>query len=176
LILLILIDFFLHLVEHILEQADEVILPVKKIWRALQINDGLSDIEVPALTEFVDLLRNDDRFQFMHPLDYTEMFTDLNEEERMTREIEMEEAGFYSGERIKLKRVVLTGELLARMIERSSDRMMKALANAWETQPMDADGEQRLRAIIEKAQRLQRDVQRIVKQIREKDAGDEAEA
>jgi hypothetical protein len=168
-------EALLDLVDHILEQTDEVILPVKKIWRDLQVDTEVSDVEVPSLSEFVDLLRNDDRFQFMHPIDYTEIFTDLSEEERKRREIEMEEAGFYSGERIKLKRVILTGEVLARMIERSSDRMMDALAKAWESQPLDVAGEKRLLAIMEKAQQLQRDVQKIVKQIREKDARDEPE-
>ncbi len=169
-------EAFLDIVEKILENGDEVILPVKKVWRVLQFDHEFSDIEVPVLGEFVDLLLSDDRFEFMHPIDYTEMYTDLSEEERREREIEMEEAGFYSGERIKLKRVALTGELLARMIERSSDRMMEALAKAWEAQLNDIEGEKRLLVIMEKAQQLQRNVQKIAKQIREQDAGNAPEA
>jgi hypothetical protein len=160
----------LDVVKHILENDDEVILPVRKLWRILQFDEEFSDIEVPVLSEFVELLRSDERFEFMHPIDYTGMYSELSEEERQKRELEMEEAGFYSGERIKLKRIALTGELLAGMIERSSDRMMEALRKAWEAQPRDPEEEKRLLTIMEKAQRLRSDVQRIVKQIREKDA------
>lgn len=163
-------ETLLDVVERLLQKEEEIIVPVKKIWKMLQFDGASSAVEVPALKDFTALLRADDRFQFMHPIDYTEMFGDLNEEERLERVCEMEEVGFYSGERIKLKRIALTGELLARMIERSSDRMMEALAGAWESEPKDAEGERRLLAIMEKAQKLQQDVQKIVQQIREKDA------
>lgn len=159
----------LDITEKVLETHGEVILPIKKLWTILQFGDEYEGIEVPVLSEFTELLRSDERFEFMHPIDYTGVFSDLSAEERRSREIEMEEAGFFSGERVKLKRIALTGDVLARMIERSSERMMQALAKAWEAEPRDQKEEKRLLVIMEKAQQLQKDVQRIVEQLREKD-------
>ncbi len=156
-------------VERVLESHDDVIMPVKKLWTMLQLEDEHSHIEVPVLSEFSEILRADGRFEFMHPIDYTGMFSDLSEGERRIREAEMEEAGFFSGERVRLKRIALTGEVLARMIEHSSDRMMEALANAWKVEPRDADEEKRLLGIMEKAQQLQKDVQKIAEKLRKKD-------
>lgn len=166
----------LDIVEGILESSDEVILPVKKLWKILHSSDEFSEVYIPPLGEFTTMLRDDSRFQFMHPIDYTEMYSELDEEERRKRQKEMEEAGFFSGDRIKLSRIAITGELLARMIERSSERMMEALTKAWKANPGDAEGEKRLLTIMEKAQQLQKDIQKVVDQIRENDRGGSRES
>jgi hypothetical protein len=156
----------LNEIERILERSDEVIVPVKKLWNMLQCEDEFQEISVPSFGEFTDMLRSDERFEFMHPIDYSGLYANLSGEEREQCEIELEETGFYSGDRIKLKRIPLTGELLATMIERSCERMMDALAHAWKEKAKDEEAEKRILAIMEKAQQLQKDIQRIVTQIR----------
>ncbi len=155
----------LDTIEHMLENDDEVIAPVKRIWKVLQVDDKYHTLEIPVFSEFSELLHSDGRFEFMHPVNYDDMYNESGE--RIDREIEMESLGFYSGERIKLKKIQVTGEMLAKMIERSSNRMMEALKKAWETKSEDSKAEKRLLEIMQKAQKLEKDIQKIVKKIRE---------
>ncbi|TET24375.1 MAG: hypothetical protein E3J78_01250 [Candidatus Cloacimonadota bacterium] len=154
-------------IEHMLENEDEVIVPVKRIWKILQVDDKYHNLEIPVFSEFSELLHSDNRFEFMHPVNYDDMYDASGE--RIDREIEMESLGFYSGERIKLKKIPMTGAMLAKMIERSSNRMMEALKKAWETKPEDSKAGNRLLEIMQKAQKLEKDIQKIVKKIREEE-------
>lgn len=157
----------MDVVEKILEDEEDIIVPVKKIWKMFQFSKEFQNIPVPALIEFSQLLKDDERFEFMPPVNYGNMFEGLTEEEQREREDEMEILGFFSGDRIKLRRLQLTGDLLASVIEKSVNRMMNALKNAWDTKPDDKETEKRLLKIMKKTQQLQKETQKIAKKIRE---------
>lgn len=157
----------MDVVEKILEDEEDVIVPVKKIWKMLQFSKEFENITVPALIEFSQLLKDDERFELMPPVNYGDMFEGLSEEEQREREDEMETLGFFSGERVKLRRVQLTGDLLASVIEKSVNRMMNALKNAWDTKPDDKETEKRLLEIMKKTQQLQKETKKIAKKFRE---------
>jgi len=157
----------MDVVEKILDDEEDVIVPVKKIWKMFQFSKEFQNVTIPALIEFSQLLKDDERFEFMPPVNYSDMFEGLSEEEQREREDEMETLGFFSGERVKLRRVQLTGDLLASVIEKSVNRMMNALKNAWETKPDDKETEKRLLEIMKKTQQLRKETKKIAKKIRE---------
>jgi hypothetical protein len=159
----------LDAVEEILKNDADVVIPAKKIWRMLQFAEEFQKISVLPFREFVHLLREDERFEFLPPVQYGGMFDGLTEEEKAEREREMEELGFFSGERIKLREVKLTGEVLATMIEKSVNKMMRALQGAWSTKPEDPEAEKKLLEIMKRAKKLQGDIQKIVEKIRNGD-------
>lgn len=153
-------------IEKILENEEDIIIPVKKAWKIIQFNEDFKDVSIPSLGKFIELVKKDERFEFMPPLSYGQMYADLTEDEKVKREIDMEELGFFSGERIKLKRVQLTGELLANIIEKSIERMTAALKNAWDARLDDSNAEKRLLEIMKKAQKLQNGINKVVEKIR----------
>jgi DNA-binding Lrp family transcriptional regulator len=159
----------LDAVEEILKNDADVVVPAKKIWRMLQFDEEFQKISVLPFGEFISLLREDGRFEFLPPVQYGEMFDGLTEEEKAEREREMEDLGFFSGERIKLREAKLTGEVLAGMIEKSVDKMMRALQGAWGSKPEDPEAEKRLLEIMKRAKKLQGDIQKIVERIRNGD-------
>ncbi|HWP82686.1 MAG TPA: hypothetical protein VNN76_08530 [Bacteroidota bacterium] len=146
--------------ERILAMDKDVIVPVKKVWQEVVKQGKGQGFEVPSLADFETMLEADPRFEFMPS--QRELFEEedgLSEEERAEEEAEMERLGFYSGDRIKLKRVELTPELLGGIIRRKVDRTMEALTKAWEMRPQDdKDTEDQLLDILARTQKLQREV------------------
>jgi len=164
----------LNAVEKLLENDKEIVIPVKKVWKILQFDEKFKSIEVPTLTEFIKQLKADDRFEFMAPVTYDNLYQGLNEKEREEREVKMEALGFFAGERIKLRKIVLTKELVADMIERSVNRIMNALRGAWENKPDDKVMEKKLLEVMNKTQKLQRDIKKLTEKMRkEKDKKNE---
>jgi len=153
-------------VEEFLGNSDEVIVSVKKVWEILQIDESTKDIEIPPLTEFTKMLKNDARFEFLPPMDFADIYQDLGEERKKNRGLDFESIGFYSGERIKLRKIELTGGLLAGMIEKSVNRMMDALKNAWENKPDDKDAEKRLLKILKKAEQVKQELDKAVRKLK----------
>ena len=149
-------------VEEILENIVDVIVPVKKIWKMLQFSDKYKEIPVATLSEFIETLRGDARFEFFPSVDYDGIYEGLGDEEKAERENEMESLGFFRGERIKLRRIELTGELFGEMIEKSVNRMMNALEKAWDTRPDGKGTERKLLEIMKKTQQLKKDIQKTV--------------
>ncbi len=80
-----------------LATAEEFYVPVKKLWVALQ---RMAEMPRLSLEEFTRLLEADERFEFEEGIDFGEGFpAEMQEEERAN----MEDLGFYSGPRAKLK-------------------------------------------------------------------------
>ncbi len=72
---------------------------------------------------------------------------------------EMGSLGFYSGDRVKLRTVELTPEVIGGLIRRKVDMTMDALTKAWNRRPRgDQDTEDQLLDILAKTQKLQREV------------------
>jgi hypothetical protein len=145
--------------ERILASDKDVIVPVKKIWDAMGSQGKKQGFDIPSLPDFTALLEGDPRFEFMPSLDENGEPVDGSFREDSDQQEELESLGFYSGDRVKLKSVELTPEVLGGMIRRKVDLTMTALTKAWERRPEgDQDTEDQLLEILAKTQKLQREV------------------
>jgi hypothetical protein len=145
--------------ERILASDKDVIVPVKKIWEAVDKQGKKQGFEIPSLPDFTALLEGDARFEFMTSLDENGDPIDGSQREESDQQEELETLGFYSGDRVKLKSVELTPETLGGLIRRKVDMTMDALTKAWERRPEgDQDAEDQLLDILAKTQKLQREV------------------
>ncbi|MFQ5798831.1 MAG: hypothetical protein ACE5H0_09085 [Bacteroidota bacterium] len=151
-------EHILEETERLLEQDQDVIVPVRKIWKQVRQIAEDNDWRMPSLAEFTSILMQDDRIEFM-PEQESMGEGDLLEEEREEKEVEAEWFGFYAGQRVKLARIQLTPERLGDMIRRKVDDTMEALMKAWEDRP-ESDGatEDKLLEVLSRTQKLQREV------------------
>jgi hypothetical protein len=145
--------------ERILASEKDVIVPVKKIWEAVDKQGKKQGFEIPALADFTALLEGDARFEFMPSLNESGEQPDESPPEESDQQEELESLGFYSGDRVKLRSVELTPEVIGGLIRRKVDMTMDALTKAWDRRPDgDQDTEDQLLDILAKTQRLQREV------------------
>ena len=145
--------------ERILASEKDVIVPVKKIWDAVDKQGKKQGFEIPALADFTALLEGDARFEFMPSLNENGEPVDEGLREESDQQEELESLGFYSGDRVKLKSVELTPEVIGSLIRRKVDMTMDALTKAWARRPEgDQDAEDQLLDILAKTQKLQREV------------------
>ncbi|GJQ21474.1 MAG: hypothetical protein HBSIN02_18290 [Bacteroidia bacterium] len=148
--------------ERILAADKDVIVAVKKVWLEVCREGGAQGFEVPQLSDFTAMLEGDPRFEFF-PVRNT-LQDDLDnppDEDTPLEEAEMEQLGFFSGDRVKLKNVELTPTLLGTIIRSKVDRTMDALTKAWELRPEgDQNTEDRLLEILAKTRKLQQDVRK----------------
>jgi hypothetical protein len=158
--------------ERILASDKDVIVPVKKIWEAVEKQGRAQRFEIPALPDFTALLEGDTRFEFLASLDENgEPIEDIHRD-GTEQEEELESLGFYSGDRVKLRRVELTPEVIGGLIRHKVDMTMDALARAWERRPeKDSDTEDQLLDILAKTQKLQREVKNTFSDVRMKELG-----
>ncbi len=146
-------DHILDEAELFLEQDEDIIVPVKKIWMRIRQIAEDNDWRMPSLAEFTSLLMQDERFEFM-PEQEDGTVEDLPEEE-----LEAEELSFYTGQRVKLVRIELTPERLGQMIRRKVDDTMDALMKAWDERPDgDSPTEGKLLEVLSQTQKFQREV------------------
>jgi hypothetical protein len=138
-----------------LEQDEDIIVPVKKMW-----NEWCAAQGTPSLAEFTRIVLSDDRVEEMPGVDHTEHMEGMGPEELEEYERDMEEHGFYSGPRVKLKSRQITPEHIARMLKKHNDRMEAALQQARAVLPEDASeaGEGNLIDVIMLARKLRRDL------------------
>ncbi|MBU0490365.1 MAG: hypothetical protein KKA73_03705 [Chloroflexi bacterium] len=132
----------------ILAHHPDIIVPVKQVWRDLQVAGIATAL---PLEDFVGLLEDDPRIEFMDDLD----FSDGDPEAAMA----MEALGFVSGPRAKLVSRELTAAHIARMLETSTQNLVDALKEAWNLRP-DDDPETDLELLlaIDAAEELRRSV------------------
>ncbi len=158
--------------ERILAADKDVIVPVKKVWESVEKQGKKQGFEIPSLADFTALLEGDSRFEFMASLDENgEPLEELPREES-AQEDELESLGFYSGDRVKLKSVELTPEVIGSLIRRKVDMTMDALAKAWERRPEgDQETEDQLLDILAKTQKLQREVKNTFSEEKMKELG-----
>jgi hypothetical protein len=158
--------------ERILASDKDVIVPVKKIWEAVEKQGRAQGFEIPALPDFTALLEGDTRFEFLATLDENGEPPEGLPRDGTDQEEELESLGFYSGDRIKLRSVELTPEVIGGLIRQKVDMTMDALARAWERRPEgDSDTEDQLLDILAKTQKLQREVKNTFSNERMKELG-----
>lgn len=120
-----------------LEQDEDIVVPIKKIWNEWHdSHTGLS------LDEFTALLLADERFEEMDGVDHTEGFEWMEPEEMDDYIRDMEEVGFFSGPRLKLKSREITLEHIVFMMTKHNDRMEQALQQAHAIMPDDISEEE----------------------------------
>ena len=145
--------------ERILASDKDVIVPIKKIWAAVERQGKKQGFEIPALPDFTALLEGDPRFEFMPTVDEHGESSDETLPEESEQKEELETLGFYSGDRVKLRSVELTPEVLGDLIRRKVDMTMDALTKAWARRPEgDQETEDQLLEILARTQKLQREV------------------
>ena len=145
--------------ERILASEKDVIVPVQKIWDAVDKQGKKQGFDIPALADFTALLEGDSRFEFMPSLNENGEPVDGELRDESDQQEELESLGFYSGDRVKLRSVELTPEVIGGLIRRKVDMTMDALTKAWARRPEgDQDAEDQLLDILAKTQKLQREV------------------
>lgn len=145
--------------ERILASDKDVIVAVKKIWAEVDKQGRKQGFEIPSLPDFTALLEGDARFEFIPSLDENGEPPDMSFRDESPQEEELENLGFYSGDRVKLKSVELTPEVIGTLIRRKVDLTMDALTRAWKRRPQgDQETEDQLLDILAKTQKLQREV------------------
>ena len=143
--------------ERILASEKDVIVAVKKVWIEVSREAERQGFEIPQFSDFSAMLEGDARFEFLASHEsVTEDLEDPVEEESPQ---EMEQLGFFSGDRVKLRTVDLTPGLLGSIIRSKVDRTMSALTKAWELRPDgDQETEDKLLEILARTQKLQKEV------------------
>lgn len=148
--------------ERILAADKDVIVAVKKVWMDVAREGKAQAFDVPQLPDFTALLEGDPRFEFLPA--HSSLQDDLddpNTGDSSEEGSEMEQLGFFSGDRVKLHNVELTPQLLGNIIRTKVDRTMSALTRAWDLRPEgDQDTEDRLLEILSRTQKLQKEVKK----------------
>lgn len=148
--------------ERVLASDKDVIVAVKKLWNEVEQAGKRQGFDVPGFQDFSAMLEGDPRFEFL-PLHktVTEDLEDPIPHEDTPDEIEMEQLGFFSGDRVKLRSVQLNPQRLGSIIRSKVDRTMNALTKAWDMRPEgDRATEDQLLEILSRTQKLQREVKK----------------
>jgi hypothetical protein len=127
----------LEWVNQYLANDEEIIVPIKKMWI-----EWRADHEEPSLEEFTVAVLADPRNEEMPGVDHAEGLEEMSPEEQEEYEKTMEEMGFFSGPRVKLKSREITREHLARMIFKHNERLEQALRAAYEAMPQETEEQQ----------------------------------
>lgn len=163
--------------ERILASDRDVIVAVKKIWSEVERQGRKQGFDIPAFADFTALLEGDSRFEFIPSVDENGEPPEMSVREDSAQEEELENLGFYSGDRVKLRSVELTPEVIGNLIRRKVDLTMDALTRAWERRPEgDHDTEDQLLDILAKTQKLQREVKHTFSDGKMKQLGDALKA
>lgn len=162
--------------ERILAADRDVIVPVKKVWQEVCTQGKGQGFSVPSLGDFSIMLEADARFEFVSSHDTEELVFEDQANDDLLEEAELENLGFFSGDRVKLRHIELTPELIGTMIRRKVDGTMDALTKAWELRPDgDREAEDQLLDILAKTQKLQREVKKTFSEERMKKLGEALE-
>ncbi|MEX2117569.1 MAG: hypothetical protein WEB37_11835 [Bacteroidota bacterium] len=148
--------------ERVLAADNDVIVAVKKVWMEVSREAKTQVFDVPSLPDFTAMLEGDPRFEFLPA--HSSLQDDLDDphaESVSKEESELEQLGFFSGDRVKLRHVELTPRRLGTIIRTKVDRTMDALTKAWDLRPEgDQDTEDRLLEILARTQKLQKEVKK----------------
>jgi hypothetical protein len=144
----------------VLETDEEIVVPVKKLWKVYIARDSNLSVEALMLE-----LESDARFEFMDGSDPEERFDDWSEQEIAEYEEEMETRGYFNGPRVKLKSRELSAEHIAKMIAKHTDRIVQSLWSMYDARPEDLneDAVQELLDIMVRAKKFQLDAEDATK-------------
>ena len=139
----------------LLETDPDFYVPVKKLWKAVS-EEGLA-FNV-ALQAFQDSLEADGRFEFIAGVE------DDGAPELDAETIhEMEQAGIYTGPRVKLVTRQMTPEDVFNGLSRSLSQLSDALRRAWDIRPAENnEAEEMLIGALTMTEQLEQDVKEML--------------
>jgi hypothetical protein len=139
-----------EIIVKMLERAEDFYVPVKKIWKELRSRG----YELPNYNDFLTYLKRNKRFELRE-------FKDIDYE----NEEEMEELGFYSGPRVKLKSRKITKEDMQRITLKHAQNVINNLVKGYQVKPekLPADKENELIEIMKKAKELKEKINEAFK-------------
>jgi len=134
----------------LLENAEDFYVPVKKIWKEL----NSQGYKIPNYDDFLGYLKKDKRFEVK---EFKEI--DFGDEE------EMEELGFYSGARVKLRSRKITKEDMQRITLKHAQNVIDNLVKAYQVRPEDLtpDEEDELIELMRRAKNLKEKINEVFK-------------
>jgi hypothetical protein len=147
-----------------LERDDEIIVPVKKMWK-----DWRATHDAPALEAFTAMVMADERIADMGGLDDSGGAGSLTPEAAAENLRQSEAIGLFAGPLVKLKSREITDENVARMLNRQNERIMAALDQVIEALPSDLGDTDE--ADLSEAQQM---MLQLRKQLGEEEPGDQA--
>jgi len=141
-----------------LERDEDIVVPLRKLWqewRAAHAESQFNDFAAQVLA--------DERIEEMHGVNHGEGLEWMNAEELAEYLDEMQDLGFFTGPRAKLKAREITLEHIVQMLKKHNDRTEWALQQARATLPQAADErvEGALIDIQYKAQQLRRQLREV---------------
>jgi hypothetical protein len=150
-----------------LEQDEEIIVPIKKMW-----NEWCAIHGEPSLEEFTAAVLADPRNKEEPGVDHNEgLEEEMTPEELAEYEQDMEAGGFFSGPRLRLKSREITQEHLAKMIFKHNERLELALQEARKVMPDDISEPQEgeLIDLIEKVREFRKELQELGLEAKDED-------
>lgn len=141
-----------------LEKDEDIVVPIKKMW-----NEWYAAHEEPSLEEFTAAVLADPRNEAARGVDHNDGMEWMTPEELAEYERDMEEKGFFSGPRVKLKSREITLEHISRIIKKHNERMEWALNQAREVMPDDISEPQEgeLIDLIEKVKEFRKELRKL---------------
>ncbi|MEI8350259.1 MAG: hypothetical protein WCI77_08910 [Candidatus Omnitrophota bacterium] len=129
----------------ILKQAEDFYVPIKKLWKESSVNGKFSSYD-----DFLYFFKKDHRFEVI------ETSASYDEDNGP----DMEEAGFYTGPRVKLKSRKITKEDMQRIALRHAQNVIDNLIKAYEVKPQDLphEKEDELIELMKKAKHLKENI------------------
>jgi hypothetical protein len=134
----------------ILEKTVDFYVPVKKIWKELS-SQGYN---LPNYDNFLRFLKKDKRFEVRK-----------FKGQEFGDEEEMEELGFYSGPRVKLKSRKITKEDMQRIILKHAQNVIDNLVKVYQVKPEDlpSDKEDELIELMRRTKDLKEEIEETFK-------------
>lgn len=105
-------ELILNWVCKCLEEDEDVIVPLRKLW-----NRGCSQSLDPSFEEFAELVLKDPRVEFMYSIDHNPG---------------LEVFGYFGGPRVKLRSREITVQSVRRIVQKHNERIVQLLARAME--------------------------------------------
>ena len=92
--------------ERILGSYAQVVIPAKELWDAVTRTGRAKGFDVPSFPDFTTMLEADKRFEFMPAdKDLDDVESGIDDEDG--EQVQMVQLGFFSEDRVKLKRIPL---------------------------------------------------------------------
>lgn len=140
----------------ILEKAESFIVPIKWLWKMLNIEFPQFNLTVELVT---DNLKRDSRFKL-----FSEESLEIDIRTRsLLPDDDLESLGFYRGARVMLKSRIPTRHEVISFLLKKADQTFETLKKAWDIRPEgDEHTEDQLLEALAKAQKLQRELRAIL--------------
>lgn len=138
-----------------LQKTPDFFIHVKKLW--LELSDEKTP-NLPPFEEFSVLLQKDERFV----VEDSQQAPWESDPESIE---EMEELGYYTGPRVRLKSRNPSNEDMARIISKHTQKLIDSLVKAYETRPnkISEEDEKQLIQTMVKAKKLKEDIDKALK-------------